>query len=159
MRRHHSRTSRQRNRAPEIEPNRTAVETADGTVLEELKDPRRSFKSMPAGTPWSATQLVYFAGYAMSMYLTVPFSLLRDGIECQEVEPWVEDGETWRALKVTFPKSYVTHSTEQTIYFDGTRPSDRTRPDRVTRKNCPMCRRIPTGSRRTEIIYGHLSIR
>jgi hypothetical protein len=74
---------------------------------------------MPAGTPWSATQLAYFAGYAMSMYLTVPFSLLRDGIECEEVAPWVEDAETWRALKVTFPKSYVTHSAEQTIYVDG----------------------------------------
>jgi hypothetical protein len=100
-------------------PDRAAVETVDGTVLEELKNPRPSFKSMPAGTPWSAAQLVYFAGYAMWMYLTVPFSLLRDGIECEEVEPWVEDGETWRALKVTFPKSYVTHSSEQTVYFDG----------------------------------------
>lgn len=102
-----------------FEPNRTAVETVDGTVLEELKDPRDSFKRMPAGTPWSATQLAYFVGYAMSMYLTVPFSLLRDGIEHQEVAPWLEEGEAWHALKVTFPKSYVTHSAEQTIYFDG----------------------------------------
>jgi hypothetical protein len=102
-----------------FEPYRTAVETSDGALLEELRNPRDSFKDMPAGTPWSATQLVYFAGYAMAMYLTLPFSLLREGIECQEVEPWLEDGETWRALKVTFPKSYVTHSSEQTIYFDG----------------------------------------
>ena len=101
-----------------FEPDRTAVETVDGVVLEELKDPRPSFKSMPAGTPWSATQLAYFAGYAMSMYLTMPFLLLKDGTRFQEVEPWVEDGETWRALKITFPKSFITHSTEQTIYFD-----------------------------------------
>jgi hypothetical protein len=101
-----------------FEPYRTAVETVDGTLLEELKNPRDSFKGMAMGTPWSATQLVYFAGYAMWTYLTVPFSLLRDGIECEEIEPYVEDGETWRALKVTFPKSYVTHSTEQTLYFD-----------------------------------------
>jgi hypothetical protein len=100
-----------------FEPNRTAVETVAGTILDELKNPRDSFKIMAVGTPWSATQLAYFAGYAMWMYLTVPFSLLRDGIECQEAEPWAEDGETWRALKVTFPKSYVTHSTEQTIFL------------------------------------------
>jgi hypothetical protein len=102
-----------------FEPERSAVETADGAILEELKDPRPSFKNIPAGTPWSATQLAYFAGYAMSMYFTMPFLLLRDGTECQEVEPWVEDGETWRALKVTFPGSFVTHSAEQTIYLDG----------------------------------------
>jgi len=96
------------------EPDRTTVETVDGTLLEELKNPRDSFK----GPPWSATQLAYFAGYAIWMYLTVPFSLLSDGIECEETQPWEEGGETWRALKVTFPKSYVTHSTEQTLYFD-----------------------------------------
>ncbi len=101
-----------------FEPNRTAVETADGTLLEELKNPRDSFKSMPAGTPWSGAQLAYFFGYALWMYLTVPFSLLRQGVRCEEAAPWTEDGETWRALKVTFPESYVTHSAEQTIYFD-----------------------------------------
>jgi hypothetical protein len=26
--------------------------------------------------------------------------------------------ESWRGLKVIFPRSYVTHSTEQTVYFD-----------------------------------------
>jgi hypothetical protein len=96
------------------EPDRTTVETVDGTLLEELEHPRDSFK----GPPWSATQLAYFAGYAIWMYFTVPFSLLRDGIACEESEPWVEDAETWRALKVAFPSSYVTHSTEQTLYFD-----------------------------------------
>jgi hypothetical protein len=30
----------------------------------------------------------------------------------------VEDGETWRALKVTYPASYPSHSTEQIQYFD-----------------------------------------
>jgi hypothetical protein len=96
------------------EPSRTTVEMSDGALLEELKHPRDSFK----GLPWSATQLAYFAGYAVWMYLTVPFSLLRDGIECEETLPWQENGETWRALRVTFPPSYITHSTEQTLYFD-----------------------------------------
>lgn len=95
-------------------PHRTTVESRDGALLEELNDPRSSFQ----GTPWSATQLAYFAGYAVWMYLTVPFSLLSHGVVCEEVHPWREDGETWRALKVIFPKSYVTHSTEQTLYFD-----------------------------------------
>lgn len=101
-----------------FEPNCTAVESFYGVLLEELKNPRDSFKSEAEGAPWSATQLAYFAGYAMWTYLTLPFSLLRVGVECEEIEPWIEDGETWRALRVTFPASYVTHSTEQVLYFD-----------------------------------------
>jgi hypothetical protein len=81
-----------------------------------LKSPRDSFTNQDSG--WSATQLAYFSGYAMWTYLTLPFSLLRDGIECEEIESWVEDGETWRALKITFPRSYVTHSTPQVLYLD-----------------------------------------
>jgi hypothetical protein len=97
-----------------FEPSRTAVETIDGTSLEKLDNPRDSFK----GPPWSATQLAYFAGYAVWMYLTAPFSFVSHNLACEEVDPWLEDGETWRALKLSFPKSYVTHSTEQTVYFD-----------------------------------------
>ncbi len=52
------------------------------------------------------------------MYFTLPFSLLETGIECEEIQLWTEEGETWRALKVIFPASYVTHSTQQTLYFD-----------------------------------------
>jgi hypothetical protein len=99
------------------EPGRAAVETVDGTLLEELKNPRDSFT--PRDPRWSAPQLAYFAGYAMWTYLTLPFSLLTDGVECEEIESRVETDETWRALKVTFPPSYVTQSVEQVLYFDG----------------------------------------
>lgn len=101
-----------------FQPHRTAIETVDGTVLDELENPCQSFHDMPAGTAWSGCQLAYFAGYAMWTYLTLPFSLRNDGVVCEEITPWTEDGETWRALKVTFPASYVTHSTEQTLYID-----------------------------------------
>lgn len=98
-----------------FEPFRTAVEKPDGTVLEELMNPRESFEP---GTRWSAPQLAYFAGYALWTYLTLPFSLLNDGVQCEELAPWSEDGQIWRAVKVSFPPSYVTHSTEQVLYFD-----------------------------------------
>jgi hypothetical protein len=70
------------------------------------------------GTPWSATELLYFFGYSLWMYFTLPYSFLADGVQCEEVEPWVEAGEKWRALKVTYPASYPSHSTEQIHYFD-----------------------------------------
>ena len=100
------------------EPFRTSEESSDGTVLEELKYPRESIKNMPAGTPWSGPQLIYFFGYSLWMYHTLPFSFLEAGVEFGEAESWTENGETWRALKVTYPESYPSHSKEQIHYFD-----------------------------------------
>jgi hypothetical protein len=103
-------------RRSRFEPQRVAMEDANGRVLEELLQPRASFGGHAA--TWSDLQLAYFAGYAMWTYLNVPFLLARPGVESDEVEPWQESDETWRRLKVAFPADIATHSTEQTLYFD-----------------------------------------
>ena len=95
-----------------------AIETQDGLLVEARENTRGSFAGHTLETPWDRIQLAYFAGYAMWTYLTLPFSLVTEGFESEEVEPWQEYGETWRALRVQFPKSIATHSTEQTFYFD-----------------------------------------
>lgn len=105
-----------RDRRSRFEPHRVALEDANGKVLEELLQPRSSFKGHAA--LWSDLQLAYFAGYAMWTYLNIPFLLARPGVESEEVEPWQEAGETWRRLKVRFPADIATHSTEQTLYLD-----------------------------------------
>ena len=101
-----------------FQPYITSVDSCDGRVLESLISPRSSFAGMAPGTPWSATQLAYVVGYAAWMYLTVPFSLMRAGVRCVETDPWEENGELWRAIKVHFPHTYVMHSREQVIYLD-----------------------------------------
>jgi hypothetical protein len=105
-------------RRSRFEPHRVALEDANGNVIEELAQPRSSFKGHTVQTPWSDLQLAYFAGTAMWTYLNTPFPLARPGVESEELEPWQEAGETWRRLKVRFPKDIATHSTEQTLYFD-----------------------------------------
>ena len=35
-----------------------------------------------------------------------------------EIEPWSENGESWRRLHVRFPNDVPTHSSEQDFYFD-----------------------------------------
>jgi hypothetical protein len=87
-------------------------------TVEELLQPRDSFKGHSVDTPWSRLQLAYFAGYAMWTYLNTPFLFASAGVETEEVEPWRENGETWRRLKVTFPPNIASHSTVQTFYFD-----------------------------------------
>ena len=51
-------------------------------------------------------------------YLTTPFLLTYPGVEARETDSWREDGETWRRLQVTFPKTIATHNPDQVFYFD-----------------------------------------
>ncbi|MEU7768736.1 hypothetical protein AB0B25_27010 [Nocardia sp. NPDC049190] len=99
-------------------PDRIAVETTDGDVVEELRNPRDSFAGHELTTPWTRLQLAYFAGYAMWTYLTEPISLTFPGVRTAEIEPWTENGEKFRRLKVTYPSDIATHSTEQILYAD-----------------------------------------
>jgi hypothetical protein len=99
-------------------PDRTCVETLGGALAEHLAAPRDNLKAMVPGAPWSAAQILYFVGYSLWMYLNLPFAFLRGGITCEEVAPWVEAGEAWRGLKVTYPPGFPSHSTEQMHYFD-----------------------------------------
>jgi hypothetical protein len=99
-------------------PHRVAVESADGAIVEELNEPRASFAGHQVETPWNRLQLAYFAGYAMWTYLNLPFVLARPDVHSEELSHWEEDGEGWRRLKVIFPETIATHSTEQTLYFD-----------------------------------------
>jgi hypothetical protein len=106
------------NHRTSVEPNRVAIETLDGKVIEERMNPRASFEGHVLETPWDRIQLAYFAGYAMWTYLTSPFSFVMPGFETDEVDPWTENSEEWRGLKVKFPKSIATHSSEQIFYFN-----------------------------------------
>jgi hypothetical protein len=100
-------------------PERVAIETDDGTVVEALDQPRASFADHTLETPWNTLQLAYFVGTAMWTYLTQPFTFSMPGFETSELEPWDEDGQEWRRLHVVWPSYLATHSTEQTLYFTG----------------------------------------
>jgi hypothetical protein len=99
-------------------PQRVAIENSNGQVIEELLNPRESFKGYEMETPWTNPQVAYFAGYTMWTYLTSPFILTQPGVVSEEIESWEEGGQTWRRLRVRFPDSIATHSTVQTFYFD-----------------------------------------
>src|SRR5260370_5103623 len=105
-------------RRSRFEPQRVALENAKGEVVEELLQPRSSFKGHTLETPWSDLQLAYFAGCAMWTYLNTPFLLVKPGVESESLEPCRDSGETWRRLKVRFPTEIATHSAEQTFDFD-----------------------------------------
>jgi hypothetical protein len=99
-----------------VTPDRAAIGTGDGRVLEELAEPRASFAGFGLDTPWSDLQLAYFTGYAMWNYLTLPFAFALPGFGFEELAPWQEDGQELRRLRVHYPPSVATHCPAQTFY-------------------------------------------
>jgi hypothetical protein len=100
-------------------PDRVCIETVAGEMLEQRDDPRASFAGHTDSTPWDDLHLAYFTGYANWNYLVTPFLMQGPGFVVSEMDPWKEGDEIWRRLHVTFPPEIATHSTEQTLYFDG----------------------------------------
>ncbi|TLX12999.1 hypothetical protein [Rhizobium sp. MHM7A] len=100
------------------EAERTAIVADSGEVIEHRVAPRSSFEGHTIATAWDRQHLIYFTGYAMWTYLTTPFLFRLPGFETEEIEPWQEEDEIWRRLRVTFPLSVPSHSTAQTFYFE-----------------------------------------
>jgi hypothetical protein len=101
----------------EFNPDRVALLDEKGAVIEELLHPFDTFEGHKVETPWTRTQLVYFSSYATWNYLTMPFNFLLPGIIVNEIDPWQQDGETWRMLEVIYPDHIATHSKRQLYYF------------------------------------------
>jgi hypothetical protein len=98
-------------------PDRVAIETTAGEVLEALDEPRASFAAHTLESRWTTLQLAYFVGTAMWTYLTQPFTFAMPGFETKELDPWLEGTEEWRRLNVIWPGYLATHSTAQILYF------------------------------------------
>ena len=98
-------------------PNKLTIRDSHGEVLVTRDNPRFSFDALRPEDHWDDMQLGYFNSYALWQYLTAPFVFAYPGFEVEEVEPWSEDGEEWRVLKVTFPPTIISHSRVQYAYF------------------------------------------
>lgn len=94
------------------------ITDADGAVLDASDEPRRMFDGHAKSSSWTRLHKAYFASYALWNYLSLPFLLTRPGFQVEEIEPWQEDGRTWRRLRAEFPAHIATHATVQTFYFD-----------------------------------------
>ena len=97
--------------------DRVAIETDRGELLHERFDPRLGFKDHSVEVAWDALQAAYFIGCSLWTALTVPFLLTKPGFQIEELEPWAEDGETWRRLRAVFPARIGTHNPDQVFYF------------------------------------------
>ena len=106
-----------RGRRLRFHPNLLVWESIDGTVLLTRDHPRESFRSLNAASAWDALHLGYFTSYALWTYLNLPFLYAGPGFIVEEIEPWRDDGDEWRRLKVSLPATIASHSREQITYF------------------------------------------
>src|SRR5471032_44673 len=98
-------------------PGRVSIETLDGEVLESRDDPEAAYAGHVQETPWDKFHVTYFASEALWTYMTSPFLYTYPGFESVEIEPWHENGEVWRRLRVSFPDYVASHTKTQITHF------------------------------------------
>src|SRR6266567_3249298 len=85
--------------------NRIVIEKLDGTAVKERVHPSEHAEGKAVDAPWDVLDRAYFNGYALWTYLTTPFHFAMPGFAVEEIEPWREDDELWRGLRVTYPQT------------------------------------------------------
>jgi hypothetical protein len=105
------------NKRAVFEPNRVAIESEVGTLIEAREDPEKSFAGQQRETPWDDIEVTYFVGEALWTYLNTPFLYTHEGFVTEEISSIQVAGETWRRLKVTFPDTVKSHTKEQISCF------------------------------------------
>jgi hypothetical protein len=89
----------------------------EGRVLQRSDDPAAMFAQPASDDPWTDLQAAYCASQVLWTQLTLPFVYTHPGVVMAEVEPRVENGETWRRLQVDFPGDITALSARQTSAF------------------------------------------
>jgi hypothetical protein len=90
--------------------------TADGAILESSANHRETFRGLAKNRRWSPLDALYFFGYALVHYHSLPFSLAGARVigfrEVSSRESKLE------ALEVEFPSGAHTHCRRETFLFD-----------------------------------------
>jgi len=100
------------------QPNSVTIENLDGQVLRTWLNPSLQFLHHGSDALADDLHLVFFCGFSIWSYLTIPFLLARPDVTVEELSPWKENDQTWRRLRALFSPDIVTTSAEQIFYFD-----------------------------------------
>jgi hypothetical protein len=93
------------------------IETHDGELIEARANARGAFRGLRHKLWWDRLDILYFATQAIWTYVSTPFVFTREDYQLIELDPWIEHGEQWRRLAVTFPQDVRTHSRRQVFYI------------------------------------------
>lgn len=97
------------------------IQSADGESLRERANPRAHFfglSGLRRNFRWDDLDFLYFCGYALWSYLTVPFVLRDPGFEIDQLKPADDRGTICHRLLVRYPANLPAHSREQVVWLD-----------------------------------------
>lgn len=94
------------------------IESDGGDVMAARRDARSALSTLRRRLWWDKLDMLYFCGYALWTYLSLPFLAAEPGFQVNELGVWSEDGEPWRRMAIRFPADVHTHCREQVLYFD-----------------------------------------
>jgi hypothetical protein len=94
------------------------IEDDQGERIAARERPAEAFRSPRRLVRWDDLDDLYFSAYAIWGYATAPFHLRRYTAELTELEPWREDGESWRRLRVRYQEGVPVHCREQVFHYD-----------------------------------------
>lgn len=97
------------------------IQSADGESVRERANPRAHFFGLPGlrrKLRWDDLDFLYFCGYALWGYLTVPFGLREPGFEIDQLKPADDRGTFCHRLLVRYPEHLPAHSREQVVWLD-----------------------------------------
>lgn len=100
-----------------IEPNLVSFSARRGDQAESMSAQTSELWRNASERKWDLLRTAYVQGFAIRHYVTAPFLYSTPGFSVEEVEPWQEDGETWRVLKIIFPPHIQTRARVQFAYF------------------------------------------
>jgi hypothetical protein len=100
------------------QPDCVTIESPEGNVLWTWRNPHQAIRDCAKETLWDELYPVFLCGFSVWNYVTTPFLLAHPGVKVEELPPWHEHDQLWRRLQAVFPPGFVTHSLEQTFYFD-----------------------------------------
>ena len=99
-----------------FEQGAVRVEAADGRVIHERSHPRDDLKGPRRLLWWDNLDLLYFGASSLWTYMAMPFIFAERGFDVSAGDEWVEQGQVWRRLAVTFSDEIHTHSRRQVVY-------------------------------------------
>jgi hypothetical protein len=95
---------------------KTRLEDAAGARFDGRDDPRATFRGLRKLRRWSALDALYFFGYALTHYHSLPFSLV--AARPLRLASARVAGRRLRGVDVELPAGLHTHCRRQSFYFD-----------------------------------------
>lgn len=99
------------------DPDRISLFDSHGVELASQLRPRHTLLLKGVGAEWDVLQTAHFMATVIRQIAAGPFLYSMPGFSTEELSPWIEGNEVWRALKVSYPPDLEVPFRSQVAYY------------------------------------------